>query len=84
MTILPMVASSHADGGLMEKAVLDTLLHTYQELAEMIHVSSEPVTTQTFYFAMSPATQIDMRHLRQHITKSRPKPIIQQINSNAL
>tara|TARA_R110000803_G_scaffold71714_1_gene135063 strand:- start:135 stop:374 length:240 start_codon:yes stop_codon:yes gene_type:complete len=41
----------------MEKAVLDTLLHTYPELAEKIHVSSEPVTTQTFYFAMSPATQ---------------------------
>ena len=83
LTILRMVASNRADGGLMEKAVLDSLLHTYPELAEMIHVSSEPVTTQTFYFAISPTTQIDMRHLRQHITKSRPKPIIQQINSNA-
>ena len=84
LTILRMVANKRADAGLMEKAVLDTLLHTYPELAQMIHVSPQPVTTQTFYFATSPETKINVRHLRQHIASKPPKPIIQQISSNAL
>ena len=82
LSILRMIANKRADGGLMEKAVADALMHTYPELGELIHISPRPVATQTFYFATSPASKIDMRTLRRHLAIAKPRPIIQRANSN--
>ncbi|WP_114101112.1 substrate-binding periplasmic protein [Thalassospira aquimaris] len=82
LSIMRMIASKRADGGLMEKAVADTLIHTYPELGEMLHISSQPVATQTFYFATSPASDLDMRHLRRHLAIAKPRPIIQQVTND--
>mgnify|MGYP001175671768 CR=1 FL=1 len=79
LTILRMIAKKRADGGLMEKAVADTLLNTYPELGDMVHISKMPVATQTFYFATSPNSKINMRVLRRHLTQRDPSPIIQQV-----
>lgn len=82
LSILRMIASKRADGGLMEKAVADALMHTYPELGELIHISPQPVTTQTFYFATSPASKIDIRMLRRHLAIAKPRPIIQQVTND--
>jgi ABC-type amino acid transport substrate-binding protein len=83
LTILRLVASRRAEGGLMEKAVADELIRTYPELGDMIYVSKKPVTTQTFYFATSPETRIDIRHLRRHLAEYDPVPVIQQLNASS-
>ncbi|MEQ8286331.1 transporter substrate-binding domain-containing protein [Thalassospira sp.] len=80
LTILRMVASKRADAGLMEKAVADNLILTYPELGDMLHISRQPVATQTFYFATSPETKINIRSLRRHLAVAKPLPIMQQIN----
>jgi ABC-type amino acid transport substrate-binding protein len=82
LSILRMVANKRADGGLMEKAVADTLMHTYPEIGELLEISSRPVATQTFYFAISPATKIDTRRLRRHLAITKPRPILQQIKTD--
>ena len=80
-TVLRMIANNRADAGLMEKAVADTLMHTYPELGEMLYISKQPVATQTFYFATSPETKLDLRQLRRHLAIADPVPIIQQLTA---
>jgi len=79
LAILRMVASRRADGGLMEKAVLDNLLRSHPNLAQKIFISKTPVTTQTFFFATSKKTNINLRHLRQHIAENQPKPLVMRL-----
>ena len=78
-SILRMVASRRADGGLMEKSVADALIQAHPELGRVIHISNTPVATQTFYFATSTASRLNMEHIRHHLAKAKPTPLKQQI-----